>query len=41
MPMANKASDQDQKAKFDKLHRATVIINTVQLGAFLVVLVLM
>jgi hypothetical protein len=40
MPMANKASDQDQKAKFDKLHRATVIINTVQLGAFLVVLVL-
>lgn len=40
MPMANKASDQDQTAKFDKLHRATVIINTVQLGAFLVVLVL-
>jgi hypothetical protein len=40
MPMANKASDQDQKTKFDKLHRATVIINTLQLGAFLVVLVL-
>ena len=34
MPMANTASDNEQKSKFDMLHRATVLINTLQLIAF-------
>jgi hypothetical protein len=32
--MANTASDNDQKSKFDMLHRTTVLINTLQLMAF-------
>jgi len=40
MPMANAASDSNQKSKFDVLHRATVVINTLQLVAFFSALVL-
>ncbi|MFT4654103.1 MAG: hypothetical protein ACJA0G_000692 [Kangiellaceae bacterium] len=40
MPMANTASDNKQKSKFDLLHRTTVLINTLQLGAFFTALVL-
>lgn len=41
MPMANAASDNNRKSKFDMLHRATVAINTVQLGAFFIALVIL
>tara|TARA_B100000780_G_C21078233_1_gene434157 strand:+ start:627 stop:1019 length:393 start_codon:yes stop_codon:yes gene_type:complete len=34
MPMTNTASDNDQKSKFDLLHRTTVLINSLQLMAF-------
>ncbi|GAC29477.1 DUF4149 domain-containing protein [Brumicola pallidula] len=40
MPMANAASDNNQKSKFDLLHRGTVVINTLQLVAFFSALVL-
>jgi hypothetical protein len=40
MPMANTASDSSKKSKFDMLHRATVIINTLQLVAFFIALLL-
>lgn len=40
MPMANAASDNSQKSKFDLLHRGTVLINTLQLAAFFSALVL-
>jgi hypothetical protein len=35
MPMANAASDDGQKSKFDIVHKTTVSINTLQLVAFL------
>lgn len=34
MPMANRASDSGDKLAFSRYHRATVIINTLQLGLF-------
>jgi hypothetical protein len=37
MPMANTATDTNQQSKFDVLHKATVLINTLQLIAFFAV----
>jgi len=36
MPMVNAASDSKQKSKFDALHKAIAIINTIQGLAFFV-----
>jgi hypothetical protein len=36
MPMANTATDNQQQSKFDVLHKATVLINTLQLIAFFI-----
>ena len=38
MPLANKATDEGRQADFDRYHRITVVINTVQLIAMAVVL---
>ena len=40
MPKANTASDANQQSRFDLLHRATVVINTLQLAAFFAALIL-
>jgi hypothetical protein len=38
MPLANKATDEGRQADFSRYHRITVLINTVQLIAMVVVL---
>nr|WP_297349212.1 DUF4149 domain-containing protein [uncultured Glaciecola sp.] len=38
MPLANKATDEGRKADFSRYHRITVLINTLQLIAMVVVL---
>jgi hypothetical protein len=38
MPIANAASDNGQKSKFDIVHKTTVLINTLQLVAFFIAL---
>ena len=38
MPLANKATDEDRQADFNWYHRITVLINTVQLIAMVIVL---
>ena len=38
MPLANKATDEDRQADFNRYHRITVLINTVQLIAMVIVL---
>ncbi|AEP30736.1 DUF4149 domain-containing protein [Brumicola nitratireducens] len=38
MPLANKATDEGRQADFNRYHRITVLINTVQLIAMVIVL---
>lgn len=38
MPLANKATDENRQADFNRYHRITVLINTVQLIAMVIVL---